>query len=190
MNVLIATQGVQIQTMLDAFKTLLVATSGLNERMVVRWDGDGRPDIEGRGAFIWYSLEEEIPDKSQGPGRFGNRVDPAIVVHYSTRSFADTAQRDQRRWTINYEIRWKLIQALQNNNLFTAYLPQPTLAAGEIWQPPAPTTTAVPLTIEPMYLAPIPRTNKNNAEEGTIVTSLRVVLPMVLALTNGEGIPP
>src|SRR5262245_24397232 len=111
MSVLIATQGVPIQSMLDAINNYLIIVSELHEKLVIRWDGTGRPEIEGRNSQIWYTLSEEIPDKSQGPGRFGNRVDPSVTVNYSVRSMKDTAQRDPRRWEILYAVRWKLIQA-------------------------------------------------------------------------------
>jgi hypothetical protein len=178
-----AAQGTDALALLDSLQVYLVALSGLQDRFVVQWHNETRPSIEGRDTYLWYAMTEEVPDKSVGPGRYGNRVNPGVMIHLVTRNMSDGSQRDDRRFRSHFVLRWRVIQAFQNLNLFSKYAPQPILQPKQVWQPPQPSNDATALTLEPMYLDAVPPLSKQDQDEATMVSSFRVILPTVLLLT-------
>ncbi len=190
MAILTATQGVELPDVLTAFEAYVASTAELRAAQVVRWDFPSRANVDGKDDFVWYSIGSDIPEHAVGMGRFGNRTMVTLNVHYLTRSFLGGSQRDNRRWSIHYVKRWRLYQAFQNLMLFNEYITQPELGPTDIWQPPQPALTAVPLTIEPMILDEIPILDRTDKEEASINTDFRVTLPIVLKLTLSEGLPP
>jgi len=176
----IATQGINPWNLIASFRNYVMLTTGLAERLVRVWFGDSRPHLNGADFFIWFRPLLEAPDKSLGPGRWGNRSNVRMELHLVYRNFSDQSQIDETRGQTYFVTHWKLQQALQGCNLFDAYTAPPEKGN---WYPPQPDSENPPLTVEPMYLEELPVPSKTQKEEGTLEGILNVNLPVVLALT-------
>ncbi len=178
----VATQGVSVWKLIEAMRNYLMLVSGLGERQVRLWLQPTRPQLSGADMFLWFRPTLDQVNKSVGPGRWGNRSDFKVDVHLVTRTFIDEAQVDERRAATFYDTYFRLESAFQGKNLFTLYN-LPTLVK-DVWFPPEPVKKgAGMLTVEPMYLEPIPVPDRTQKEEGSLETAFTVVLPVVLALT-------
>lgn len=180
-----AVQGQNPWEVTRVFGAYLETILQLQSRYVRMWWGTTRPQIAGSDFFAWYRLATDKPSKAQGQGRWGNRTDLKIEVHWVARQFADESQVDERRAKDFYEGYFKLEQSLQNLNLFDKYAAPLVPPSGEIndWFPPQPLPDAIPYTIEPMYLEDLPAPTKTQKEEGTPEVAFMVILPTVLRLT-------
>ncbi len=173
-----ATQGVRPLQLFQAMQSFLQRAAGLQEYQVVMWFGGERPSLDLVEDLIWFSPAPESIEPMAGPGRWGNQFKLSLEVHLQSRNFLDPTQQDYRR-TIAHEIyRWRLIDSIQNNNLFEKYVEQdPT----KDWTIPVP-VEGPPLTVESMTIGEI-RIDRTQKEEGTIESVLPVTLPAVLSLT-------
>lgn len=177
-----ANQGVSVWSLINGLKNYLMLVSELGERNVRLWLQPTRPQLSGADTFIWYRPTLDEVDKAIGPSRWGNRTNFKVDVHLVTRTFIDEAQVDERRAEAFYTIYFKLESAFQGKNLFTQYN-IPTVVNG-VWFPPEPPPKgAGMLTVEPMFLSPIPVPDRTQKEEGSLETAFTVNLPAVLALT-------
>lgn len=178
----IATQGYTIQQILTAFESYLQVVTQLEARYIVLWNFSGRPSIEGRDNLVWYRPFSSPIDKSTGPVRFGNKIDCIMEVNLNTRSFADGSQRDIRRFALHYDLVFKLLSAFQGLSLFP--LTVVTAPISGTWMPPSPAAPNIPpISVEPMLVDILPPIDKDQYEEGTLTTRLKVTIPCVLALT-------
>lgn len=175
-----AIQGINPWDLVCAFRTYVQLTADLDARHCRIWFGSTRPHLQGSDFFIWFRPASDTPDRSPGPGRWGNRSGVIMELHLVMRHFDDESQIDERKGIRFYTTHWKLEQALQNLNLFDSYDPPPTSG---LWYPPQTNSTNQPLTIEPMTLSVLNVPDKTQKEEGTLEAVFAVSLPVVLALT-------
>lgn len=150
-------------------------------RDVVYWEHPTKVQDTGRQRQVWFKLHEEGIFPSDGPGRWGNRVDVKFQVGLVTRGFSDGSQRDIRRAVYHYLYRLRFTDAIKGKNLFYEYQAQPINPT--IWTPPEPEPDAVPLTVAPMGIESAPGPVKSQGEEGSNETTWIVTLPAVLLLT-------
>jgi len=187
-TVVYANQGVTLMDLINAFRRLMgltmdfqLSADGTTYRDVVYWEHPSKVQDTGRQRQVWFKLHEEGIFPSDGPGRWGNRVDVKFQVGLVTRGFADGTQRDIRRAVYHYTYRARFTDAVKGKNLFYLYQTQPV--DPEVWTPPYPVADEVPLTVAPMMIDSAPGPVKTQVEEGTNETTWIVTLPCVLLLT-------
>lgn len=176
-----ATQGVLFTEVFEALQNLFVVVTELPTQRVVQWFFKGRPAIEGADLFIWFRLDDGSLAPSTGPGRWGNKTGMGFTVFVETRFAAGKSQVDNSRVAKHYLTYWKMVQALQNNMLFSSYTAAEQIE-GELWQPPIPEANLPPLTVEPMLITKFPGGTKDQQEEWTLTTAFSLQVPCVLKL--------
>jgi hypothetical protein len=177
-----ATQGVLFTEVFAALDHLFETITELQSQRIVRWFFPGRPAIEGADTFVWYRLNDAGVGPSTGPGRYGNKANLDFTVSLETRFAVGKSQVDNRRIDNHYITYWKMYQALQNNMLFSEYLPAEQPLDGDIWLPPVPVAGLPPLTVETMLFKSAPGGEKVQKEEWTLTTAFGLLVPCVLKL--------
>jgi hypothetical protein len=172
-----ANQSVALADVLDAFALLLRKATGLKERSVVEYYGDGRPAVEADGHLVWFRWLQEDPDEESGAGRHGTKNEALVEVNLTTRGFKDGAARDRKLGRDHLARRSLIANALYGQILFDAY-GDPQGA-----EPPKPPQDAAVLTIATMTAAKLPKPDRPRPEQGYIESRIGVRVPCVLRLT-------
>lgn len=182
-----ANQGVDIMDLISGLTTLIGRTMDFTPsadgtfRDVVFWEHPSRVQDTGRQRMVWFKMNTEDIKEAAGPGRWGDKDYVQISLGLVTRGFSDGTQRDIRKAAYHYLYRKRLVDAIQNKNLFYLYQIQPVNPT--VWTPPVAQAGEVPLTVEPMTIASLPGATKTQVEEGTNETTFLVTIPCVLLLT-------
>lgn len=175
-----ANQGVKPVDFYTGFQKLLVQATYLREEQVILWFGDERPALGMADFLVWFSPSPEIIDKADGPGRYGNKFSLSIDVHLLSRNFEDPSQGDTRRILAHELYRWRMLDSIQNEVLFSDYVA--TRGLSSVWLMPLPESDATQLSIGTMQIENI-QIKRTQGEEGTLESSFTVSIPAVLSLT-------
>lgn len=193
-----ANQSVTTAEVLDAVNGLIIAATGFQDRRVIEWHYDNRPNLDHGGTKIWFRHVKRSFDTESGAGRHGTKTNLTAEINVTTRGFPDGAQRDERLIRDHLALTLLIENAFYGRMLHQNYLPaepglppQPSrktpLSDGEqssrrYNDPVAP--IAVVSHGGTMTAAELPEPARPRPEQGYLESRIGVDIPVVLRVTD------
>lgn len=194
---LYSNQSVKVEEVLDAMNLLLLAATGFDERNVIEWHYDNRPNVDTGKSVVWFRHLNREFDTESGAGRHGTKTNLIIEINLTTRGFKDSNHKDKILMRRHLRDLFLIENAIYGQMLFESYED----ADGE--EPPKPirrtaitsaeatqrryNLTAAPIMVlssgGTMTLAELPAPTRPRPEQGYIESRIGVSVPVILRVT-------
>lgn len=190
-------QSVKVEEVLDALRLLLIAATGFDDRNVIEWHYDRRPNVDTGKSVIWFRHVKRTFDTDSGAGRAGTKCSLMLEINLTTRGFQDSNHKDKLLMRKHLTTQFLIENAVYGQMLFQEY----DAAVGE--EPPKPTrrtaitaaealsrrqnTASAPIMLlsqgGTMTSAELPAPDRPRPEQGYIEARIGVNVPVLLRVT-------
>lgn len=194
-----ANQSVTIDEVLDAVSGLLMAATGFQERAVIEWHRDQRPDLtmmQYGSSVVWFRHVKRTNDTESGAGRHGMWTELDLEVNVTTRQMLDGDMRDREIIRSHLGLAYAIDNAYWGRMLHDHYAPAVGLDAPQpvrdkylsdteksLRRLNNPSVPSGVVSVGTMAAAELPAPDRPRAEQGYIESRIGIRIPIVLRLT-------